>query len=140
MSEHSALQFMCYGCGGGPFPVENAYKIGSHPAHGELFTYNFYCEACARKRLTEPSEEMLYEQTQAATNQYNPLADQLGGTHYKDMKIQVVEFCQTNGFPYCESQAIKYIARHRKKNGAEDIRKAIHLLQILLKLEYPNAT
>ena len=61
---------------------------------------------------------------------------QEGGNHYKGMAIQPIEFCQKNQLNYCESNAIKYICRHRKKNGAEDIRKAIHNLQILLELEY----
>ena len=61
---------------------------------------------------------------------------QEGGLHYKDMQIQPIEFCQKNNLNYCEANAIKYICRHRKKNGAEDIRKAIHNLQILLELEY----
>ena len=61
---------------------------------------------------------------------------QEGGNHYKGMAIQPIEFCQKNQLNYCESNAIKYICRHRKKNGAEDIKKAIHNLQILLELEY----
>jgi len=61
---------------------------------------------------------------------------QVGGSHYKDMKIQPIEYCQKNGLSYCESNAIKYISRHRKKNGREDVLKAIHMLNLLLELEY----
>ena len=52
--------------------------------------------------------------------------NQVGGGHYKDMAIQPVEFIQKNGIPYLEGNVIKYIVRHKKKNGAEDIKKAIH--------------
>ena len=68
----------------------------------------------------------------------NALKTQVGGSHYKGMKIQHVEFVHANGIPYIEANAIKYICRHRQKNGRQDIEKAIHYLQILLDLEYPQ--
>jgi len=76
------------------------------------------------------------ELEQDILNLKNVMERQEGGNHYKGMAIQPIEFCQKNQLNYCESNAIKYICRHRKKNGAEDIRKAIHNLQILLELEY----
>jgi len=66
------------------------------------------------------------------------LKKQVSGSHYKDYPIQPVEFLQRNELNYCESAAIKYVCRHREKNGAEDIRKAIHYLQLLLEIEYPE--
>ena len=35
-----------------------------------------------------------------------------------------------------EGNVIKYITRHKAKNGAEDIRKAIHYCELILQLEY----
>ena len=67
------------------------------------------------------------------------LQTQIGGSHYKGKKIQHVEFVHANGIPYIEANAIKYICRHRQKNGRQDIEKAIHYLQILLALEYPQS-
>lgn len=67
----------------------------------------------------------------------SPLQSQVGGAHYKDFAIQPVEFCQRNGLNYCEACAIKYLMRHRAKNGRQDIEKAIHYLQLLLEIEYP---
>ena len=61
---------------------------------------------------------------------------QVGGGHYKDMKIQPVEFCHANKMGGIESAVVKYVSRHRFKNGIEDINKAIHLLEILKQLEY----
>jgi hypothetical protein len=61
---------------------------------------------------------------------------QEGGNHYKDMPIQPAEFCQRNRLNWCESNVVKYVARHRDKKGAEDIRKAIHYLELLLEWEY----
>ena len=53
------------------------------------------------------------------------------------MAIQPVEFCQKNKLTFCESSVIKYVCRHREKKGVEDIRKAIHFLELLIELEYP---
>lgn len=64
------------------------------------------------------------------------LDTQVGGSHYKDMVIQPAEFNQKNKIPYCEANAIKYICRHRGKNGKEDIDKAIHYLEMLKEMEY----
>lgn len=63
---------------------------------------------------------------------------QEGGSHYKCLPIQPVEFCQRNGLNFCEANAIKYCCRHRSKNGAQDIKKAIHYLNLLLEIEYPG--
>ena len=68
----------------------------------------------------------------------DPLSQQVGGTHYKDMAIQPVEFCMRNGLNFCQSSAIKYICRYKNKNGAQDIDKAIHFLKILKQIEYGN--
>lgn len=68
----------------------------------------------------------------------HPLTTQVGGSHYKELAIQPAEYCQRNRIPYCESSVIRYVTRHREKNGREDIEKAIHCLQLLLELEYPQ--
>lgn len=72
---------------------------------------------------------------------YNPpaLARQEGGGHYKSMKIQPVEFAHANNLPFLEGSVIKYVCRHRTKNGVEDINKAIHFLELLKQLEYEDA-
>jgi hypothetical protein len=72
-------------------------------------------------------------------DQARALDVQVGGSHYKGLAIQPAEYCQRNRLPYCESSVVRYVTRHREKNGAEDIRKAIHCLQLLLELEYGEA-
>lgn len=64
------------------------------------------------------------------------LDTQTGGSHYKDMAIQPVEFVTVNGLTFLEGSVIKRMCRHRNKNGAEDIRKAIHECELILLLEY----
>lgn len=64
------------------------------------------------------------------------LNEQAGGNHYKDLAIQPVEYIYKNQLPYLEGNVVKYVTRHKSKNGAEDIRKAIHYCQLVLELEY----
>ena len=59
------------------------------------------------------------------------LDKQEGGSHYKDMPIQPVEFIVANSIPYREANVIKYVARHATKNGVQDINKAIHYLEMI---------
>lgn len=61
---------------------------------------------------------------------------QVGGTHYTDMKIQPIEFINANNLGFMEGNIIKYAARHKAKNGAEDIRKIIHYAKLILKYQY----
>ena len=61
---------------------------------------------------------------------------QVGGSHYKGMKIQHAEFCQVNRLGWCESAAIKYLCRHNGKNKVEDLKKAIHYVQLLAQYDY----
>lgn len=65
----------------------------------------------------------------------SPLDRQEGGSHY-DVPIQPLEYIHKNGLGYIEGNIIKYATRHRKKNGAEDIKKIIHYCELLLELEY----
>ena len=66
------------------------------------------------------------------------IASQVGGEHYRNMKIQPVEFITANSIPYLEGNVIKYICRHRSKGGAEDLKKAKHYIDLLLQHEYPD--
>lgn len=68
------------------------------------------------------------------------LSTQEGGSHYKNLAIQPVEFILANKIPFIEGNVIKYVVRHRSKNGDQDIRKAIHFLNMLLEMEYPEET
>jgi hypothetical protein len=65
-----------------------------------------------------------------------PSDNQVGGQHYKDMPIQPWHFCQRNGLRYGESNAIKYVCRHRHKGGKQDLEKAIHNIQMIIEDEY----
>lgn len=63
---------------------------------------------------------------------------QVAGSHYKDMVIQPVEFITRNGIGFLPGCVIKRVCRYKSKAGAQDLRKAIHELQLMLELEYPG--
>jgi hypothetical protein len=65
------------------------------------------------------------------------LDTQVGGGHYKDFAIQPIEFIHANKLPFMEGCIIKYVCRHRAKNGRQDLEKARHFIDMLLELEYP---
>lgn len=60
------------------------------------------------------------------------LDTQVGGGHYKTLKVQPVELIMSNHLGYCEGAVVKYLTRWRDKGGLEDVRKAAHFVQILL--------
>lgn len=64
------------------------------------------------------------------------LKKQEGGSHYKEMAIQPIEFITANNIPFMEGNCIQYLCRHRSKNGAEDIKKVIHYCELMLQLYY----
>ncbi len=63
------------------------------------------------------------------------LKEQEGGRHYKDFQIQPIEYVHANNLGFCEGTIIKYVSRWKKKNGIEDLRKARHVLDMLIELE-----
>ncbi|MNK75245.1 hypothetical protein D3C87_947820 [compost metagenome] len=58
------------------------------------------------------------------------LSTQVGGAHYKTYAIQPVEFVMANDWDFCASAILKYVTRWRQKNGAQDLRKAIHFVSL----------
>ena len=61
---------------------------------------------------------------------------QIGGSHYKKYKIQPSKFINENKLLFAEGNAIKYICRHQDKGKEEDIKKAIHYLEMILERDY----
>ena len=63
------------------------------------------------------------------------LERQEGGSHY-NMTIQPIEFIEKNGLGFSEANVIKYVCRHKRKNGKEDLLKARHYIDLLIELHY----
>ena len=72
----------------------------------------------------------------AHSSSESALDRQVGSSqHYKDFKIQPIEFITANKLSFIQGNVIKYICRYNKKNGKEDIDKAIHYCELLKELE-----
>ena len=67
------------------------------------------------------------------------LDTQVGGSHYKDLKIQPVEYITANNIPYMEGNIIKYVTRWREKGGLRDLEKARHYLDMLIEMQNKKA-
>ena len=63
---------------------------------------------------------------------------QIGGKHYKKMKIQPSEFVHKNNMLFAEGNVIKYICRHPFKDGKQDLLKAIHYCEMIIERDYPE--
>lgn len=60
---------------------------------------------------------------------------QIAGNHYKNLKIQPVEYNHSNGIPFIEGCVVKYVTRWRDKGGIKDLEKARHFIDLLIELE-----
>jgi hypothetical protein len=108
------------------------YEIGVGPLPA-------VCDNCLSSSVPYPHYQPLnvgvevpVEQVEKWAKPVSVKEKQIGGAHYRMMSIQPTEFIVANNLPWREANAIKYICRHKYKNGAEDIRKAIHYLEMLL--------
>lgn len=122
-----------------PFPDKYTDLIpdgGLDPRNRAL---NSAAKAHAEERNRIIDQALWDEFGSEAMKKTTPLSTQVGGGHYKDLKIQPVEYIHANSMPFIEGCVVKYVTRHRAKNGKADIEKAIHFLQILLELEYGSA-
>ena len=61
---------------------------------------------------------------------------QIGGTHYKKMKIQPSKFVMENKLLFAEGNVIKYICRHPYKDGKQDLEKAKHFIDMIIERDY----
>lgn len=109
----------------------------------DKFHGNYYCPLCGYSDLTPD----YYDNHEAVkdtfdlvdfddmTSPASALDKQVDGHHYKTA-IQPVEYIFKNKLDFLSGNVIKYVSRHRMKNGRKDIEKAIHYCQLILELEY----
>lgn len=65
----------------------------------------------------------------------NVLDTQVGGSHYKNMRFQPIELISLLGLDFCQGNVVKYVARHHKKGGREDLDKAKHYCRMAMEME-----
>lgn len=61
---------------------------------------------------------------------------QVGGEHYKNLPYQPYLFAVQNNIGAYEWKAMEYVMRHAEKGGLEDLKKAIHTIQLLAAARY----
>ena len=61
---------------------------------------------------------------------------QVGGDHYEKCGIMPTTYIRANNLDFFEGNIVKYITRHKDKNGAEDIKKVIHYAEMILEDVY----
>lgn len=59
---------------------------------------------------------------------------QIGGKHYKEYKIQPIEFITKNKLSFIQGCIIKYICRFENKNGIEDLEKIKHYCDLQIQM------
>lgn len=69
---------------------------------------------------------------------YECLNEQVGGSHYKKLKVSPAYFICENKLLFAEGNIVKLACRHQNKNKAEDIKKIIHYCEIILERDYPD--
>jgi hypothetical protein len=85
----------------------------------------------------DAEENLLKKGTYEYEYEYSKPSDkQIGGSHYKDCVIQPVDYIVKNNLDFLEGNVVKYITRHKTKNGIEDIRKVIHYAELILEKKY----
>lgn len=65
----------------------------------------------------------------------SPLDKQVAGNHYKHLVFQPAEYIHANRMGFMEGSVVKYVTRWRNKGGVDDLKKAIHFLELLIELE-----
>jgi len=75
------------------------------------------------------------DNTPAQPASASPLETQIGGGHYTKLRIQPMVYSMANGLDACQHTAIKYVTRFRDKGGVEDLRKAQHVIDMLIDFE-----
>ena len=65
----------------------------------------------------------------------DPLKTQVGGSHYKDFKIQPIEFITANNLSFLQGSIVKRITRynHPTGKGIQDIEKIKHECSLIIK-------
>ena len=61
---------------------------------------------------------------------------QVGGDHYEKCGIMPTTYIRANNLDFFEGNIVKYVTRHKDKNGAEDIKKVIHYAEMILEDAY----
>ena len=90
-------------------------------------------EACLGHNYPMQNNYYDWQPEDKAEKTPNPFNIQIGGSHYKDFAIQPAKFITKNKLTWLEGCVVKRICR--KKNRLEDLQKAKHEIDLIIKLE-----
>ena len=62
-----------------------------------------------------------------------PQERQIGGSHYKNFRIQPYEFISKNNLSFFQGGVVKYVCRYLKKDKIKDLEKIIHYCELEIK-------
>ena len=62
-----------------------------------------------------------------------PQERQIGGSHYKNFRIQPYEFISKNNLSFFQGCVVKYVCRYLKKDKIKDLEKIIHYCGLEIK-------
>ena len=63
---------------------------------------------------------------------YSNQAKQVGGDHYKQTTLQPWDVISAWSLDPWLANVVKYVQRHQRKNGREDLQKAVHYLEYVI--------
>ncbi len=63
---------------------------------------------------------------------YSNQAKQVGGDHYKQTTLQPWDVISAWSLDPWLANVVKYVQRHQRKNGKEDLEKAVHYLEYVI--------
>jgi hypothetical protein len=64
---------------------------------------------------------------------YRPEDKQVGGNHYKLSPMQPWDIIKAWDMDFWSGNALKYLIRYKHKNGVEDLEKAKHYIEYMIK-------
>lgn len=91
-----------------------------------------------RHEFMEAKERAVNEAVNEAIEPYSALDHQVAGGHYKNKKIQPVEYIHANNLGFLEGCIVKRITRWRDKPAEsrfQDLEKIKHEIDLLIELE-----
>lgn len=83
-------------------------------------------------------EDLIHPRVPLSETKCTPLSTQVGGDHYKSLKIQPMQYSMANNLNACQHTVVKYITRYKDKGGKQDLLKAKHCIDLLIEMEYPE--
>lgn len=112
---------------------ENVFELKDAPIPGQNVAQTSVTLVPQRDTLensatASPARQKVVEKTVFADSRAN-VKPQVGGQHYREAAVQHWDFAAVQGMDYFQGQITKYVTRWKKKNGRQDLEKALHFLE-----------